>query len=218
MCGDDNNDSFMVSIASVDPGSDNTQEKEKLKIEILCDNFEIDGEGDIPDPNLVPTPQKKFQKEKNLTKKKNSKQSGNINSTSTKSENDKNLPQGTFGVLPPNPPTNVEVNRRRSDVLGQHSFKGVDGKQSYFNLKVCHAVLCCAVLFCVLLCCVTWSCAVLCCIVLCCVMLCHVRSLHIVILCSMMSSQLHYVIFYNVMSCFLHSVSYVMYNLCHVIL
>jgi hypothetical protein len=143
VCGDDNNDSFMVSIASVDPGSLNTQEKEKLKIEILCDNFEMDGYGDgnVSDPNLVPATQKKFQKEKNLTSKKN-KPSSNINSTSSKSESDKKLPQGNFGVLPPAPPTNVEVNRRRSDVLGQHSFKGVDGKQSYFNLKVRHDMWC----------------------------------------------------------------------------
>ena len=52
-----------------------------------------------------------------------------------------NVPKGDFGILPPHPPSNIEVNRRRSDVLGQHSFKGVDGKQCYFNLKVLHNFL-----------------------------------------------------------------------------
>ena len=48
-----------------------------------------------------------------------------------------NLPPPLPPSLPPSlPPTNVENEKRRSEVLGQHSFQGVGGKQCYFNLKV----------------------------------------------------------------------------------
>ena len=78
--------------------------------------------------NKLPT--KKIEKSKNLpsapTKEKEKKKKNNILI-------------GDFGVLPPKlPPSSSENEQRRNDVLGQHSFMGVGGKQCYFNLKVSH--------------------------------------------------------------------------------